>query len=77
MTVTGFVVWFIVMAAATMTILVVGTLGAADLLHRRHNTAGGRPDGSSIERRPERAKARRDAHLEAPSHEDSRQGRAA
>jgi hypothetical protein len=36
MSVTGFVIWFIFMAVSTMTILVVGTLGAADLLHRPH-----------------------------------------
>jgi hypothetical protein len=32
-TVTEFVISFVFMAVATMTILVVGTLGAADLLH--------------------------------------------
>jgi hypothetical protein len=34
MTVTAYLVWFIFMAVATMTILVVGTLAAAGLLHR-------------------------------------------
>lgn len=36
MTVTPNEAWFIFMAVATLTILVVGTLGAADLLHRPH-----------------------------------------
>ena len=35
MTTTGYLVWLIFMAIATITILTVGTLGAADLLPRR------------------------------------------
>ncbi|HEX5087837.1 MAG TPA: hypothetical protein VFV89_08515 [Nocardioides sp.] len=40
MTVSEFVISFIVMAVAVMTILVVGTIGAADLLHRPRRADG-------------------------------------
>jgi hypothetical protein len=42
MTVTAYVVGFVLMAIATMTVLVVGTLGAADLLHRSRTGKPGR-----------------------------------
>ena len=60
MSVTEFVISFIFMAVATMTILVVGTLGAADLLHRprRSNEAEERSDSSHLEHQPEDASAR-------------------
>jgi hypothetical protein len=54
MSVTEFVISFIFMAVATMTILVVGTLGAADLLHppRRSKEARERSDSSHLEHQP-------------------------
>jgi hypothetical protein len=67
MSVTEFVISFIFMAVATMTILVVGTLGAADLLHRRHRsdeTEEG-SDSSHLEHQSGDAKARRDSQSEA------------
>jgi len=42
MTVAEFVVAFIVMAVALMTILTIGTLGAADLLHRARRSQDGK-----------------------------------
>lgn len=67
MSVTGFVIWFIFMAVATMTILVVGTLGAADLLHRprRSKEAKERSDSHPLEHQPEDARARPDSQSEA------------
>ena len=55
MSVTEFVISFIFMAVAIMAILVVGTLGAADLLHRprRSNEAEKRSDSSHLEHQPE------------------------
>jgi len=69
MTVTEFVIWFIFMAVATMTILVVGTLGAADLLHRprRPNHEGDRSDDGHPEHQPDHTRARRDSPSEAGS----------
>lgn len=54
MSVTEFVIWFIFMAVAVMTILVVGTLGAADLLHRprKSERAEDRLDSSQPEHGP-------------------------
>jgi|1186.fasta_scaffold612470_1 hypothetical protein len=66
MSVTQFVISFVFMAVATMTILVVGTLGAADLLHRRHRSdeAEEGSDSSHLEDQAG-AKARRDSQSEA------------
>jgi hypothetical protein len=62
MTVTAYVVWFIFMAVATMTILVVGTLGAADLLHRpRRSKTDERSPDSHLESQTEGARARQDS----------------
>ena len=73
MTVTEFVISFIFMAVAVMTILVVGTLGAADLLHRprKRHEAEECSDSNHIDQ-PEAehqadAKAQRDSQLEAGS----------
>jgi hypothetical protein len=45
MTVTAYVACFIFMAVATITILAVGTLSAAGVLHRRHPAdSAPRPD---------------------------------
>jgi hypothetical protein len=67
MTVTAYLVWFIFMAIATMTILVVGTLGAADLLHRprRSDQADRRSDGSQSEHHPESVGVRQDSQRDA------------
>ena len=54
MTTTGYLVWLIFMAIATITILTVGTLGAADLLPRRRP----RPTQDVVRARP--GKAQRD-----------------
>ena len=51
--------WFIFMAVATLTILVVGTLGAADLLHRPHRR--GADEVSTTAPREEPAEHSRDA----------------
>ena len=72
MSVTEFVISFIFMAIATMTILVVGTLGAADLLHRprRSKEATKRSDSSHPEQQPEvtrDTRARPNSHSEAAS----------
>jgi hypothetical protein len=68
MSVTEFVISFIFMAVATMTILVVGTLGAADLLHRPHKRNETEESADShLERQPEATKAQRDSQLEAAS----------
>jgi hypothetical protein len=67
MSVTEFVISFIFMAVATMTILVVGTLGSADLLHRRHRSdeAAASLASSHLEDQPGDAQARRDSRSEA------------
>jgi hypothetical protein len=67
MSVTEFVISFVFMAVATMTIVVVGTLGAADLLHRRHRSdeAEECSDSSHLEDQSGDAKARRDSQSEA------------
>jgi hypothetical protein len=60
------VISFIFMAVATMTILVVGTLGAADLLHRRHRSDEAEcSDSDRLEDQPGDATARRDSQPEA------------
>jgi hypothetical protein len=41
MTVTAYLVWIVVMAIATITILTVGTLAAAGMLHRPSVRAAG------------------------------------
>jgi hypothetical protein len=62
MSVAGFVIWFIFMAVATMSILVVGTLGAADLLRRprRRKEAEERSDRRHLDHQPEDERARPD-----------------
>jgi hypothetical protein len=57
MSVTEFVFSFIFMAVAVMTVLVVGTLGAADLLHRprRSSDVEEHPDRSHTEHQPDDA----------------------
>jgi hypothetical protein len=57
------------MAFAVMAIIVVGTLGAADLLHRSHSrpTAGKTRGTSRLQHRPEPTRAQRQVHPEAPS----------
>jgi hypothetical protein len=69
MSVTEFVISFIFMAVAIMTIIVVGTLGAADLLHRPRgsNEAEERSDSSHLEHQPEDASARPGSQSEAAS----------
>ena len=48
MTETGYVVWLITMAVMTMSILTVGTLGAAELLpHQRRAEARRTREGSA------------------------------
>src|SRR5690349_8679348 len=65
MTTTEFVIWFIFMAVAVMTILVVGTLGAAGMLHRPHRPeAGGRPHGSHAGERPDADASRHKTDVE-------------
>ena len=72
MTVTDFVVAFIFMAVATMTILVVGTLGAADLLHRPHRSKAGEPSPRSNPRRQaEGSRGPREFPSEAASARDA------
>lgn len=72
MSVTEFVISFIFMAVATMTILVVGTLGAADLLHRHHGSdeAEEGSDSSHLEDQSG-AQARRDSQSEAAAERDA------
>jgi hypothetical protein len=69
MTVTEFVISFIFMAVAIMTILVVGTLGAADLLHRprKGKEAPERSGNSHLENQPEDARTRPDSESKAAS----------
>jgi hypothetical protein len=73
MSVTEFVISFVFMAVATMTILVVGTLGAADLLHRprRSKEAKERSDSSHLEHQPEDALARPESQAEAVAARDA------
>ena len=68
MSITEFVISFIFMAIAVMTILVVGTLGAADLLHRprRSKRAEDGSDSSQPEHGPGDARTRQ-AQSEAAS----------
>lgn len=66
MSVAEFVISFAFMAVATVTILVVGTLGAADLLHRRHSSDEAKcSDSDHLEDQPGDAKARRDSQSDA------------
>ncbi len=66
MSVTQFVISFIFMAVATMTILVVGTLGAADMLHRRHRSDEAEcSDNDRLEDQPGDTKTRRDSQSKA------------
>jgi hypothetical protein len=68
MTVTEYVVSFIFMAVATMTILVVGTLGAADLLHQPRRSRAAEPSrGSHLEHPPTEARARRSSQADVAS----------
>jgi hypothetical protein len=68
MTINGNLVAFIFMALATMAILVLGTLGAAGLLHRPgRGKSGEQSPGSHPERPTEEAGARRGARSEATS----------
>jgi uncharacterized iron-regulated membrane protein len=73
MSVTEFVISFIFMAVATMTILVVGTLGAADLLHRsrRGKEAKERSDSHHLEHQPDDARSRPDFQSEAAAVPDA------
>jgi hypothetical protein len=67
MTATAYLVWFVFMAVATATILVVCTLGAAGLLHRprRRNRPDEPSDGRDLERQPGDARASRHPRSEA------------
>lgn len=62
MTVAEFVLAFIFMATAVMTVVVVGTLGAADLLRPPHGHRGAEAgrDRSRLEHRPEAGQAQHD-----------------
>jgi hypothetical protein len=72
MSVTEFVISFIFMALAVMTILVMGTLGAADLLHRpnRNKRAEDGSDSSQPEPGPGDARTRQELS-EAASHRNA------
>lgn len=76
MTVTQWMLWYIFMTVAVLIITVLGTLSAADLLHRpiRSDDTEGRPGGAHLEQPDDAATTVGES---TPDHDDPPRGRAA